>query len=176
MAEEFTGPPSRQATFAMGCFWRGEGELGSIDGVVGTVPGNIGSREVVKVTYNPAIVSYEQLLAQARAAHVADDVLEVTADTFRNGTACTAGHAAGPLLADEDGPKFYLQQSPLRAVPMTAAQACRVNGALLHGRSAMEYLSPLQQAMARRALAEPDDDQPSAVGVPIDLAWAAANR
>ena len=172
MAEEFTGPPGRQVTFTMGCFWRGEGELGSIDGVIATAPGNLGSREAVKVTFNPAVVTYDQLLAQAKLAHVADDVLELS-DLFRAGDACTAGPVGANLTAD-DGPKFYLQQSPLRAVPMTAAQACRVDGALLHHQSPLVYLSPPQRKLAEAVLAAPDQDRPNFIGVPVDQAWAAA--
>ena len=68
------------AIFAGGCFWCVEADFDKVPGVIKTVSGFDGGKlknpsykkvssgqtnyvEVVKVTYNPGIVSYEQLLA-----------------------------------------------------------------------------------------------------------------
>jgi len=72
-------PATELATFGMGCFWGAEAKFCNIDGVVGTwvgyagghtknpsyrsvSRGNTGHAEVVHVQYDPARVSYEQLL------------------------------------------------------------------------------------------------------------------
>jgi peptide-methionine (S)-S-oxide reductase len=70
----------QKATFAAGCFWGVEAAFRRIKGVVGTrvgytggttpsptyqqvCSGRTGHAEAVEVTYDPAIVSYEQLLS-----------------------------------------------------------------------------------------------------------------
>ena len=68
-----------KATFAGGCFWCMEPPYDELDGVISTVPGysggdvedptyrevvrgNTGHLEVMQVTYDPSVVSYEELL------------------------------------------------------------------------------------------------------------------
>ncbi len=79
MESESKMPRTKIATFGAGCFWGPEAKFRRIDGVVDTAVGYMGGHvknptyemvctdetghaEVVQVTYDPSIVSYEQLL------------------------------------------------------------------------------------------------------------------
>jgi peptide-methionine (S)-S-oxide reductase len=79
MAFAAQGQPYEKATFAGGCFWCMEPPFDKLDGVVSTTSGYIGGRtrnptyeevsaggtghaEAVQVVYDPARISYEQLL------------------------------------------------------------------------------------------------------------------
>ena len=54
-------PHAQLATFAAGCFWGVEADFREVPGVLEAVVGT-GHAEVVQVTFDPARVSYEQLL------------------------------------------------------------------------------------------------------------------
>ena len=75
-----TAPATEVATFGMGCFWGAEADFCALDGVLrttvgyagGSTPsptyrqvlsGRTGHAEVVRVEYDPARISYEELLA-----------------------------------------------------------------------------------------------------------------
>jgi len=79
MESESKMPRTKIATFGAGCFWGPEAKFRRIEGVVDTAVGYMGGHvknptyemvctdetghaEVVQVTYDPSIVSYEQLL------------------------------------------------------------------------------------------------------------------
>jgi len=64
----------RKAVFAMSCFWTGEYQLGSIEGVVSTEAGFYQGREVTMVTYHQEHLSLEQLIEEAVARGCAKSV------------------------------------------------------------------------------------------------------
>ncbi len=140
------------ATFVMGCFWSGEGALGALPGVIETAPGYQDGHEVVRVTYDPARISKADLEKTAQGKGI---------------KACSSNSG---FRTDRE-PKYYLAQTPWRAVPMTSLQACRANSLVGQGQSPESVLSPRQIELGRTIQARDDKNWPSAIGTG-DLAGA----
>jgi len=98
-AQAVTDAEVETAVFAGGCFWCVESDFDQVPGVLETISGYTGGttdnpnyknhhqgmhREVVKITYDPSVVSYEQLL----------DVFWRSVDpTDAGGQFCDRGHS-----------------------------------------------------------------------------------
>ena len=151
--------PAATATFAAGCFWCVEEAFDKVDGVVSTTSGYIGGHaanptyeqvssgstghtEAVQITYDPAKVSFEQLLAvfwrnvdavdgggqfcdrgsQYRPAifyHSAEQQRAAEASKKEvqqrlAKTIATTVDEAGPFYAAEDYHQDYYEKNPLR--------------------------------------------------------------
>ncbi len=145
------------ATFSMYCFWSGEKTFGAIPGVIETAPGFQDGHEVVRVVYNPAIVTKAELEKQTRPGGI---------------TACAKNEG---FRTDRE-PKYYLAQSPWKYVPMTSLQACRANSLVGNGKSPEPVLSPRQLELYQTIQANPKRKWKNAIGA-ADLAeaWAAAD-
>lgn len=158
-AAESADKPTRQAVFSMHCFWEGEAGLGALDGVLGTRAGWIGGAEVVDITFDPAVISVQELQSRARQLR------------------CTAieGTVRDAEPADR---KFALNQSELRYLPLTPMQATRVNADIHAGADPTARLSPRQIQLLEtiRAVLETDPDALSALSRPENLTDLAAYR
>ena len=118
----------------MYCFWSGEVKLGQMKGVVATRTGFAGGKEVVEVTYDPALTSDASLAKQFGAQAMRADVR---------------------VSSSHKDDKYQLQHSTWRHVPMTPQQASRVNAALGSKRSPEAHLSGRQVALHEQILAHP---------------------
>ena len=153
-AADQAGGASGRATFAMHCFWEGEGHLGGIDGVLHTRAGWLEGKEVVEVAFDPSKISYAELIARAQRLECAstvyarDDAQLATARAKVAERAVRSDEAAKDAEASDQ--KHALRASPLRSVPMTAAQAAKVNAALAAGQDPMPWLAPSQREAAAR--------------------------
>jgi len=142
------------ALYSMYCFWSGEEHLGAHPGVLSTEPGFAGGREVVEVTYDPRTVSKSALDAWA-----------------------TKGNAA-PLDAEfrtsSKDDRHRIRRTSWAAVPMTPAQATRVNAAVGAGEDPSRWLSPRQLALHARAQASGNASSAGLGRVPLRQAFDAA--
>ncbi|MCB9857935.1 MAG: hypothetical protein H6818_19805 [Phycisphaerales bacterium] len=154
-----------RATFAMHCFWEGEGQLGAMDGVIATLPGFVQGREVVDVWFDADRLPYLKLATEARKLKCASAIFTHT-DGQYDASKSLAGleviRTDDNTRADKE-PKYFMSKTPYRFVPMTETQASRVNGAIRAGKSAESYLSPRQLALLAVVRAHPDADWPDAI-------------
>ena len=157
------------ATFATPCFWSGEARFGSIDGVEQTTPGYLDGHEVVRVAYDPAKVTYEALQDRADPKQaLGDDAASRDAVCAFNAAASRESKTDRRFHPD-DQPKWYLRQSELKHIPMSPAQAARVN-ALAHAHASLDaWLTPRQRAVRDRWRGVNDDAPAAAINHP--LAW-----
>lgn len=143
------------AIFAGGCFWCVESDFDHVEGVVSTVSGysggtlanptyqnHEGHREVVRITFDPARVSYATLVsiyfrsvdptdaggqfcdrghAYTTAIYVADEKQKKAAEKARKEAEAALGQrivtpveAAGPFWDAEDYHQDYSRRNPLR--------------------------------------------------------------
>jgi hypothetical protein len=133
------------ATFTMYCFWSGEGTLGAVPGVVETEPGFQDGREVVKVVFDPQVVTQAGLEELAQPKGIA---------------ACSKNDG---FRGDRE-PKYYLAQTNWRFVPMSTLQACRANALVGQGQSPASVLSPRQVALFEKIQAQPNQRRKNAIG------------
>lgn len=147
------------ATFAMHCFWEGEARLGSLAGVVRTRAGWVDSKEVVEVVFDPRVTSYSALLERATAMECASTVF--TTSPEQEAAAGARGEALEAAAADakESDRLYYLRRSVYRFVPLTNAQAVKVNAALGLGRDARRWLTGDQQALVGLIESLPEDTE-----------------
>lgn len=66
-AETKPAPATLSAAFAMYCFWEGEAKFASVRGVTETEAAFIDGREVVRLSFDPSVVSWAELVRQAEA-------------------------------------------------------------------------------------------------------------
>lgn len=139
-----------EATLAMYCFWTGEKEIGNIPGVVSTEAGFMGGKEVVKVAYNPLIVSYGDLVEKAEKASCASHVFtenEEQQQVANKIVGSGSNSRKEPYRPDRE-PKYYLSKTIWKYVPMTPLQAVKANSLIGQRKSPNRVLSPRQIALA----------------------------
>ncbi len=137
-----------RATFGMYCYWSGEACLGGIPGVLSSRAGHLGGSEAVEVVFDPDVVSYAALLAEARRRGCAERVfphsaaqIEVARESFSGASRLELGRMREARPRDQ---KHYLRGSSLRKVDLTQRQEVRVNAALAAGLDPSDHLSPRQ--------------------------------
>ncbi|MEM7163954.1 MAG: hypothetical protein AAF581_00735 [Planctomycetota bacterium] len=130
--------------------------------------------EVVEVVYDSATVSYDELTRLAKKNSCASQAFPMTdgeAKIARKHYGDNVAPFAGKVRVVKDT-KYYLKNSPLQYVPMTEAQASRVNGNVAQGQT---WLSPGQRRLFA-VISKHKKGWKSAVGQPLTTAWEAASQ
>lgn len=125
-------PSVKETYYQMYCFWSGESHLGTKEGVLATEPGFMSGHEVVKVKYDEAKISKEEL------------------DLFASKASCSPIKKANNYRVDKD-PQYYLKNSKYKYLPLSAIQKTKINSALKLKQDASIYLSPKQKLWLNQA-------------------------
>lgn len=139
-----------KAVFSMYCFWSGELKLGQIEGVTNTLPGFMGGREVVEVTFNPEKTSYTELIDQANKVNSFDGIFAMDskqkeiAERIVNNSQIKS---TDDFRVDRE-PKYYMSKTAYKHVPMLPQQRISVNRAIYNRQDPSVYLSPSQVMLA----------------------------
>lgn len=171
LQSEQTG--TEKATLSMYCFWTGEKQLGQIDGVLSTEAGFMDGREVVQLTYDPSLISFEDLVEQGMEVRCADNIYTHTEQQQKSASKVLSKgqiRQASSFRPDR-APKYYLSHTFYRAVPMTALQAARANALVGSGKSPETVLSPGQIRWANQMKNKKSSDWPNRIGEDIVSAW-----
>ncbi len=158
--EELAGEPLERAVFAMSCFWRGEGVLGSLAGVRSTRAGWLDGHEVVEVEYAPERIPFADLLELARTEGCAQRVWVEPGKRLDAARVTLGADAreleAAPRPAQADDHEYYLRASPYALLPLTPLQRVRVNARLGSSGEAVDWLSPSQRVLLERVQKKSD--------------------
>ena len=140
-----------QVAFAMACFWTGEAKLGALKGVVETEAGWLESREVTRVTYDPKVISFSELVSAAKKARCAQKVYVKTRS--QKTAADAAGIGVGVLSKDYRVARPSDQKRQLGGLSagqlkdLTPLQLTKLNAFWRTDRDrALEWLTPSQRA------------------------------
>ncbi len=162
VAGEYDPPARETATFAVTCYWKGEKELGALDGVVATRTGMLDGEEVVEVDFNPNVLGFRSLATSARAMACYRKVYARSpgqAQAAAGGAGADVASSAEPVYTAGNQQQYHLWlRKAWHLVPLTQLQATKVNAALLRQESPDRYLSPSQIAIQRRLQAMYDRD------------------
>lgn len=151
---EFAPKKTETAVFAMHCYWVGEAKLGALDGVVSTRIGELAKAEVVEVTFDPAVIEYKKLVEKAKELDCTHTVFARTDAQAKTAKEVVAEKKVVRNDKEIDATtqqQYHLAQHPrYHYLPLTMAQATKVNAALANNKSPDEFLSPLQLATYAR--------------------------
>ncbi|MFN3243637.1 MAG: hypothetical protein ACE37K_19180 [Planctomycetota bacterium] len=141
-----------------------------------------GRKEGVRVTYDRAQISFDDLLRVAGNKQCdlfvwtsTDAQLAKARKVIGDRARLYANTKERELARLDKEQQYYLYKSPLRHVPMTRAQATRVNAAM-RGDNWRSHLSPRQLQWLEQVRKAPKKAWPVAQGVPMDRAVQAFVR
>ncbi len=163
LEKEYLNPQKKEMIFSMYCFWTGEKLMATIPGVTESEAGYMNGREVVKISYDPEVVSEEYLIQSAKKGQCADEVYSHTLKTD-----LVPVKPKGKFRKDKES-KYYLYHSPYRSLPMTQMQQLLANAEL--GRNGdISYLLSERQLHLKEFI-ERNNVYYNAIGEDIMSSW-----
>lgn len=142
---------TKQAVYETPCFWSGETTFAQHHAIYATMPGFIGSREVVTIEFDESLVTKKEL------------------DSFAIEQGFFLIDKSVNLRIDKD-PQYYLKKTNYKYLPLSSAQKTMVNFSIPYKQNPEQYLSPKQiYWLHNKHLTELS--HPKAYTLPIEQAW-----
>ena len=132
---------------------------------------------MVEVTYDPAVVTFQQLLKKGQACRIASKIFSRTKEDHARAVKLAGNRAVlskDPIRVKDD--KYYLSRTVLKHVPMTPMQAMLVNAMLVKKKDLNGMLSPRQLELLKKIRANPKAEWPVAIGMDVRAAWTAVAK
>jgi hypothetical protein len=152
--------------FGVGCYWVGEALLGARDGVLATRIGSLGGGEAVEVDYDPEKVGPADLVklaAEARCARTVFVRTDAEEKSARDLALLEVVRTTSRVALDTEQKYHLANKVPWNRIPMTEAQASRVNAAVAADEDPSRWLSPAQKKLLERM-----KKKPAAANIPKD--------
>ena len=143
---------SKEKYFKMYCFWTGEKQLAKVDGVLSTQSGFMNG-EVVKVTYNPAVVD------------------EAALDSYAKSNSFKPVDESRTYRPASNDIHYYLKHTDYKYVPLTELQQTKINSAVGSGKRADKFLSPKQREWLSKITSGKIKKEKNLLNMPFNDAW-----
>lgn len=153
----------------MYCFWSGEKNFASLDGIVGTKAGFMNGSEVVEISYNPQKVSLEQIIRYGKQNKNAD-ILFSDINKNNNFKMAIPIRNPGSFKLDPEN-KYYIYKSEYKYLPMTRIQALKINSGLANGQNVEQFLSPRQLETLKKIRNKTSDYSKNCIDQDITETW-----
>jgi len=170
LQQEYSARDLRETHLSMYCFWSGEKNLGSLDGVVATKAGFMNGAEVVKVKYDVNRLKEKELLSYAANKRCADGVFSDDQRELKAAKKLKIRTNNKGKFRPDKQPKYYTYNTKYKYLPMTDLQALKVNTALSKKQNPDEFLSPRQLEMLE-LIKKGNLKAEMAIDIDFSLAW-----
>lgn len=140
--------------------------------MIATIPGFIEKVEIVEVTFDPSLITYEALVHAAEKSECAAPVFAINDEQHAIAKKIVGDRA---ILTDkrirlDKEPKYYLSKTALNFLPMTGLQAVKVNANLKES-DWKQFLSSSQLSALAFIEAHPDAKWKSMINKDFMTAW-----
>ena len=142
---------TKRVIYETPCFWSGETTFAQHPAVYATMPGFIGSREVVDVQYDEQLITRNEL------------------DSFALEQGFFLIEPSSSFRIDKD-PQYYLKKTNYKYLPLSFAQKTIINYAIPYKENPEKYLSPKQKYWINNKLLQ-ELSHPKAYTLPMQQSW-----
>ncbi|MDQ3140776.1 MAG: thioredoxin family protein [Bacteroidota bacterium] len=157
-------------TVGMYCFWSGEKNYGKLSGVVSTKAGFMSGAEVVEIEYCPKKISTSDLIKKGKEINCADKIYTNSPVILQTVKSNVVIKPMGIFKPDQEN-KYYLFHSTYRFLPLSDAQATKINSLISENQHCEHLLSPTQLRFLNYIKQHPTEKFKNYIGQDFFTSW-----